>query len=106
MAKEYIEREAVVKELKEELDFESPMYTADQNKHIDIGLKIALRVIRKAPTADVVEVKHGRWIEKDLFSMYHKVHNCSECGEPVYDNGKPFNYCPNCGAKMDGGAEG
>ena len=65
MAKEHIERDAVVKELQEELDFESPMYTADQNKHINIGLKIALRVIRKALAADVVEVvrckdcKHG-----------------------------------------------
>lgn len=56
MAKEYIEREAVEKELKEELDFESPRYTAEQNKHIDIGLKIALRAIKKATAADVVEV--------------------------------------------------
>ena len=56
MAKEYIEREAFQKELQEELDFDSPMYTEDQNKHIDIGLKIALRAIRKAPAADVVEV--------------------------------------------------
>ena len=50
MTEEYIKREALQKELQEELDFESPMYTADQNKHINIGLKIALRAIKKHDT--------------------------------------------------------
>ena len=67
--------------------------------------RCVVKQIRKAPTIEAEPVKHGRWIKKDLFSMYHKMHNCSECGEPVYDNGKPFNYCPNCGAKMRGGAD-
>ena len=60
--------------------------------------------IRLEPTADVQEVKHGRWIEKD--SRY--VHNfkCSVCNDVRFDiptcMGKPlFNFCPNCGAKMD-----
>ena len=42
------------------------------------------------PTVDAVEVVHGRWID----GM-----RCSECGQ--VDWTKP-NYCPNCGAKMDG----
>ena len=54
-------------------------------------------------------VKHGRWI-----SSWFGFDCCSEC-RMVYTDGyftamgiKPraqFNYCPNCGAKMDGGAE-
>ena len=29
----------------------------------------------------------------------------SNCGTRIIDNGHPWNYCPNCGAKMDGGGE-
>ena len=60
--------------------------------------------IDEAPTVDAVEVVHGRWerIDKRYVEMF-KCSICrSECyvptcmGEPMYD------YCPNCGAKMDG----
>ena len=44
------------------------------------------------PTADVVPVKHGRWISAK--------YKCSECGVLVWGN--DFNYCPNCGAEMNG----
>ena len=27
----------------------------------------------------------------------------SNCGTRIIDNGHSWNYCPNCGAKMDGG---
>lgn len=40
--------------------------------------------------ADVQRVRHGEWVD----GM-----KCSECGQ--VDTTKP-NYCPNCGAKMDG----
>lgn len=49
------------------------------------------------PAADVVEVKHGEW----LYSRVHNILYCSECGE-IPDCFEPP-YCPNCGAKMDGG---
>ena len=49
------------------------------------------RVIMQAPTADVAEVKHGEWIGLE----------CSKCGHfATYAN--DYNYCPRCGAKMDG----
>ena len=54
------------------------------------------------PAADVAPVVHGEWITIDGISR------CSECGYiPAYDSAiddlfySP--YCPNCGAKMDGG---
>ena len=54
--------------------------------------------------ADVAPVRHGRWIdaypdiEANPMFMYGI---CSECG---FEQGisKYLNYCPNCGAKMDG----
>ena len=54
------------------------------------------------PAADVVKVKHGRWIKtRCLVGGFHDVwgSDCSECGTTVKDDYP--NYCPNCGAKME-----
>ena len=56
-------------------------------------------IIDEAPTIDAEPVRHGRWIKDDYYSSWI----CSECGAVVRHN--CFDYC-NCGAKMDGGAEG
>lgn len=51
------------------------------------------------------EVKHGHWIE--VQRIHEKDHTaiceCSLCGDTVwvYDGQRAWNYCPNCGAKMD-----
>ena len=57
------------------------------------------KVIEVFPTEDFVPVKHGHWGK--CFGSFR----CSECGHGFdYDRYLPFfNYCPNCGAKMDGG---
>lgn len=61
--------------------------------------------IENFPIADVVPVVHGRWISKNDHG-YEWIFVCSNCD---YVDGYPFNdrsnYCPNCGAKMDGGIE-
>ncbi len=57
----------------------------------------AIREIKRLPAADVRPERHGRWIIcSDGYYPY-----CSECTrEP---QGKEMtDYCPNCGAKMDG----
>ncbi len=58
--------------------------------------------VSEAPTVDAVEVVHGRW-EKEFWHPYR----CSCCGKTALlePNGEYYctsNYCPNCGAKMDG----
>ena len=61
--------------------------------------------LRDVPAADVVPVVHGRW-EQDADGDWY----CTNCDEVVAicDSGKNRTYrkpyCPNCGAKMDGGA--
>lgn len=52
--------------------------------------------IDHCPTADVQEVKHGKW-EKGKCGNYFV---CSECGQ-ISDFFK-YDYCPGCGARMDG----
>lgn len=54
--KEYIEREAALNELEEELEYDTPFYTEEQNKFINSGLRIAIKDIKRLPAADVVEV--------------------------------------------------
>ena len=56
-------------------------------------------LIESVPTADVAPLQHGRWIYDHWCEF-----KCSVCGE--FSNSKPYrgkeNYCPNCGAIMDG----
>lgn len=62
----------------------------------------ARKLMVDAPTADVVEVRHGEWkyVGGDL--GYSDL-ECSECGATtVFFDDERFNYCPNCGAKMKG----
>lgn len=53
---EYIEREALLEKLQEELDNESPWLTKNNNAWFDNGLKCAINNVKSQPTADVVEV--------------------------------------------------
>ena len=61
-------------------------------------------VIDAMPTVDAVEVVHGEWIRNEDDECYW--YTCSECAEyPMRDRWgeeKLTDYCPNCGAKMDG----
>ena len=58
------------------------------------------------PAADVAEVVHGRWLDgaEDFTCGQHNA-ECSICHCYISWSGcdEDFNYCPNCGAKMDGG---
>lgn len=78
------------------------------NFPVKIDLRLLRRFILRQPTADVVEVKHGHWIMEYYETrstrgrlIRNKTFTCSNCNRR---NGRiTTNYCPNCGAKMDGG---
>ena len=74
-----------------------------------------VRRLLSIPSADVASVVHGAWID---FYGDHKTAECSECQqlfEVTFDGpSKPeffaafqdsYRYCPNCGARMDGGRD-
>ena len=70
----------------------------------DLNVPKLLDWLNSQPTADVVEVKRGYWKREDNKVCYWYV--CSECRDEIPRNkygGWSFpNYCPNCGARMDG----
>lgn len=67
--------------------------------------------LQRLPAADVVEVRHGRWIEDERTYPGPGLKNnlCSVCGEiaGAWKEGlapeRKWAYCPACGALMDGG---
>lgn len=61
---------------------------------------MAMEIAASAPAADVAPVVHGRWIEDGSLII-----TCSECKRGYNLIAKYTHYCPNCGAKMDGGAD-
>ena len=54
---------------------------------------------------EVAPVRHGKWIEQEKYT-FGVMYDCSICDNRILDNGHSWNYCPNCGAKMEGGNEG
>ena len=65
------------------------------------------KVIEKTPTVDAVEVVHGRWETVSSMLGYLCCSNCKDAyvWDTWLEDGK-WNYCPNCGAKMDGDGNG
>lgn len=94
---EYIKRE----DLLELYRMDDPIL--NENGHVP--LPVIRQNIIDIPAADVAPVRHGRWIDKGEYAV------CTECGGrsgTQYDGVEPIplmtQFCPNCGAKMDGGA--
>ena len=67
------------------------------------NFKRVVQHINDAPAVDAVV--HGRW-EKAHIAGYLKCNCCKDAFiyEEWLESGK-WGYCPNCGAKMDGGNE-
>ena len=98
---EYIDRDALRQAvLESQHDNPHPRgmaYIAHDCEHAHFVAMIA-----RFPAADVAPVVHGLWVEH-LDEM-----ECSVCKRQwnYCDNDtNTFNFCPNCGAKMDGGAD-
>lgn len=73
-------------------------FSIDKTKNADICFAFIdlMNWLYDQPTVDVAEVKHGEWIKRN------NERKCSCCEFIYYSNNDCWNYCPNCGAKMDG----
>ena len=96
---EYINREAAINAV------EKAEYTAIADDADSCKSDYLREIIESVPAADVAPAVHGEWIESANFDAGFWV--CSKCrfvSEAIAAH-KLYGYCPNCGAKMDGGAE-
>ena len=57
-------------------------------------------IVEDAPTVDAEPVKHGKWENyiADTGVEHWRVIRCSECEKVAIER---YNYCPNCGARME-----
>ena len=122
MAK-YIDREALVEWLKR-----IPLKDLSDGRGLcrvifEDDFKRAIKKIPKGIIVDVAPVRHGRWLDRpknqglkdEEIGTVGMVDGepwsscyCSECGEWLVASDEyavKGNYCPNCGAKMDGGED-
>lgn len=83
---EYINREAAIRAL-----------LNDAPEQVSYSREDAADCIRYMDAADVAPVVHGRWIE---YQIPHVI-CCSNCDWATDAAEKNFQYCPNCGARMD-----
>jgi hypothetical protein len=99
---EYLSREAMLKNL-----------TADLEHHSDecdprtvLVMQRFIKYVEDFPVADVQPMKHGRWSECYTDS-HHYSGICTVCGKASIRSIKenPLEYCPKCGARMDGDSE-
>lgn len=94
---EYIERANLIARIK----YYVTHTPKDKGEHY--AYSVMLNEILNRPAADVVPVVHGRWIEKTF--LMGTSNFCSLCGCHYGMPHEKYNFCPNCGAKMDGGAD-
>ena len=73
------------------------------------GVDDAVYRVESAPTVDAVEVVHSQWdtvFYERNGTLASYSHLCPECKYFYKDvRFKGHNYCPDCGAKMDGGGQ-
>jgi hypothetical protein len=94
---EYIERKAAYRFAQDQIKKETGAYSKGWNNALGV-MKGAFHNNDAIPAADVVPVRHGRWMSGDMPT--YGGYKCSVCGEnTVHYKAK---YCPNCGARMDG----
>ena len=76
----------------------------DDNRTAAHAIGKIIEHLDKVPTADVEPVRHGKWVVvKDEYGGYAR---CSVCGDEFTcweGDCAITNYCPSCGAKMQGG---
>lgn len=63
-----------------------------------------MQILKMTPAADVVERKHGKWLDVTTLDNEFICWVCSECRHGTDFVYEPYNYCPNCGADMRGGS--
>ena len=100
-----IDADALVEWLTKSTGF---MANCEDCTEIDCLYCIIHEAIMNAPTIEAEPVKHGHWnlvSRKNIWDDLVDVFECSECKKYTTNgrgNTSPTDFCPNCGARMDG----
>lgn len=75
-----------------------------------MAIRTAGEMVQAMPAVDAAPVRHGRWVSIDEDSRgFFEECECSCCGRTTYlqfyVKVVDYEYCPNCGAKMNGGEQ-
>ncbi|MCQ5025474.1 hypothetical protein NE612_01300 [Oscillibacter valericigenes] len=93
--KEYIERAAVLSAVRRAFD--------DEECDCEV-MPVVFKALQEVEAADVVDVRHGRWIFDHMTGEWSYYSHCSECNHQEFfaneDAEKRHKYCLNCGARM------
>ena len=94
---EYIKRESAIKSL-----------LNDSPEQVGYSREDAADCIRYMDAADVAPVRHGQWDDSGRYTFPggSTAVRCTNCGCALTESEyrlNNWNYCPVCGAKMDGG---
>ena len=74
------------------------------NEHFILGIESVLEYVENLPAADVAPVVHGEWLLRHIGAGHYW--ECSVCHtNPCIYVTEHTKFCPNCGARMDGGNE-
>lgn len=115
---EYIERKVAINRIKEyaldvygiDLDDAKQFGGSSRAENYCEGLYEATELVDDIPAANVAPAVHGRWDDSGRYTFPggSTAVSCTECGCKLTVSEfrlNKWNYCPNCGAKMDGDAE-
>lgn len=98
----YIDADAFIQKIQRVLDENNDASFADNISRE--AFEIIIGGLKKTPAADVQEVRHGTYINTNHGGIHGDcIYRCSCCGNEREAYIEEENYCPNCGAKMDGG---
>lgn len=109
---EYIEKEKVMEISERTLN----AFEDEGDKNAAMAVDMLAFEIKELPAADVAPVVHARWkgIWGDGYAedgdgnpqIVYEEFECSNCGQEHHADGEPeWDFCPSCGARMDGDEE-
>lgn len=91
----YIDADALIEKIREKFKYNWEIPCTSEDRFIQEIVCQVYDLIYKQPIADVVGVKHCKWRKSG------NIKECYACGFIYYSNHDTFNFCPECGAKMD-----
>lgn len=97
-----IDADALIDAIKNRIEEDREIYP-NFSRFSRVGMRIVINIIKVQDT--VAPVKHGHWEESKCLDDCFWVCSCCKFPSQAVAAPKLYKYCPNCGARMDGGGK-